>query len=683
MKPTHLLPLAATATLLQPTTALNASSLTTHYFSADAPWYLDRIPLFETSLTSLEEVYYYRWSLFRSHQRDLGSLGYLTTEFITDVGWQTHPYAILINAANYHLREARWCRDRRFKENYADILLGPQTNPTQFSEVIADGVYQGFLVDGVLDDAAARLGEMQRVWNVWNDTLDIGGYDDSKGLFYIQPLTDATEYTIASIDASGGYDGFLGGHAFRPSINSYQFANARAIASLAELSGDQALADEYTEKTETIKGLVLEHLWNETLGHFIDRFQVDNENVTYWDPIRGRELVGYVPWTHDLVDDEVEYASAWGHLLDGERLAGAKGMRTNEPSYEYYMVQYRYEGENRECQWNGPAWPYQTTQVLTGLANLLDHYPVSAAEGVVGRKEYNALLTQYAELHYNVNYGGILNLEENYDADSGEPIVGLVRSPHYFHSGFVDQVISGFVGIRPREDDVLEVNPLADGESVEYFRLERVVYHGRDVAVQWDKYGERYGTKGLVVEVDGEVVATEESLTRVTVDISRADPPVFDEPIAVSIQLGPEDEFPIGSVSVEGVDAAAIHNVIDGRVWFYPEVVNWWDTPVGDGNEIWFEVDLGQTLEVTRAEIAFAVHEESNVDVPGEYKVQIESGDGWVEVEVEVEGEGEYPDAVGNGITDVSFDVVSAQRVRLVFTPQEGVKVRLVEFKLF
>ncbi|KAL4861990.1 hypothetical protein BDV12DRAFT_207628 [Aspergillus spectabilis] len=673
--------LTVATTLLSAASALDADALTTKYFSADAPWYLDRIPLFETNITPLQEVYYYRWSIFRSHQRDLGDLGYISTEFITDVGWQTHPWAILINAANYHLREGRWCRDRRFKEDYADVLFGPQTNPTQFSEVLADGVWQGYLVDGVQADAVGRIAEMQRVYEGWNASLEFGGYDSSKGLYYIQPLTDATEYTIASIDASGGYDGFLGGEAFRPSINSYQYANALAISNLAALSGDDVLAAEYKDKAESIKALVQQHLWNSTFEHFIDRFFVDNENVTYWDPIRGRELVGYVPWTHDLPDDDETFAQAWKHLIDPEKLAGEKGIRTNEPSYEYYMRQYRYEGENRECQWNGPAWPYQTTQALTALANLLDHYPTSAAKGIIGKKDYNALLTQYAELHYNQNYGGILNLEENYDADTGLPIVGLVRSPHYFHSGFIDQVISGFVGIRPSADDILEVNPLADAESVEYFRLERILYHGHDVAVQWDKSGNRYGTAGLQVEVDGEVVATSDTLTRLTVDVSRLDPPEVERQIALSIQLGPDTEYPVGSISVPDVDAAAIHNVIDGRVWFYPEIVNWWDTPAGNGSEIWYQVEFATSVEVSRAEIAFAQHEESNVDVPGGYKVQVEveGGDGWVDVEPE----GGHKEAVGNGITNVSWEGVSTQRVRLVFIPKDGVKVRLVEFKLF
>ncbi|KAL4794264.1 Six-hairpin glycosidase-like protein [Aspergillus venezuelensis] len=660
--------------------ALNATSLTNQYFGNDSAWYTNRIPLFETSNTALQEVYYYRWSLFRSHQRDLGSLGYLSTEFINDVSWQTSPWAILINAANYHLREGRWCRDRRFKEDYADVLFSDITIHTQFSEVLADGVWQGYLVDGVLDDAVSRLQNMKGVYAVWNATLDIGGYDASKGMYYIQPLTDATEYTIASIDASGGYDGFLGGLAFRPSINTYQFANALAISNLAALSGDEATATEYADKAETLKGLVQENLWNSTLEHFIDRFYVDNENVSYWDPIRGRELVGYVPWTHDLPDDSEEYAQSWKHLLDSEKLAGEHGLRTNEPSYEYYMVQYRYEGEQPECQWNGPAWPYQTTQALTALANLLDHYPTSAGAGIVSKADYNNLLTQYAELHYNPNYDGILNLEEDYYADTGYPIVGLARSPHYFHSGFIDQVISGFVGIRPSSEDKLEVNPLADAT---YFRLENVLYHGHNVSLQWDATGEHYGSQGLQVEVDGEVVSTSDSLERVTIDLDRVTPPAIDRPIAKSIQLGLDTAYPVGSVSVSDTPESDIHNVIDGRVWFYPEIQNWWDTPAGDGEEIWYAIDFGSSVEVSRAEIAFAVSDSYgvNVDVPDSYRVQYDDGGEWVDVSL-AEG-GEYGQAVGNGITDVEWESITTSGVRLVFTPKEGVSVRLVELKVF
>ncbi|GKZ76244.1 hypothetical protein AnigIFM56816_005222 [Aspergillus niger] len=663
--------------------ALDADSILSKYFGNDAPWYSDRIPLFETDLSDIQDVYYYRWSIFRAHQRDLGSYGYISTEFLNDVSWQEEPYALLIDASNFHLREGRWCRDRRFTSDYSSFLFGPHGAPYQFSESMADGVWQAYLVNGVADDATPLLSSMQTVYAGWNSTsLGVGGYDTSKGLYWIQPLTDATEYTIASIDASGGEDGFTGGYAFRPSINSYQYANALAIAHIANLTGDTTIREQYTQLASTLKTRLQDDLWNSTFEHFIDRYEEDNEYVTYWDFIRGRELVGYVPWTHDLPDDNTTYANAWTHILNSSQLAGEHGLRTNEPSYQYYMVQYRYDGSNPECQWNGPAWPYQTTQVLTGLANLLDHYPKTAATGVITTTDYTNILLQYAKLHYNPARGGVLDIEEDYYSDTGSPIVGLPRSPHYFHSGFVDLILSGYVGIRPRADDVLEVNPQADASAVSYFRAERILYHGHEVAVQWDATGSQYGSAGLIVEVDGETVATSKTLTRLTVELSSASAPAVSRPIAVSVQLAADSDYPRGSVSVANADTDAVHAAIDGRVWFYwiEDVANGWDSPVGNGTEVWYQVEFGNATSTASAEVAFFANSTQGYDVPGSYRVETsDSTTGeWKEV-----SNGNYSSAVANGITTVSWDEVTTEALRLVFTPKTGEMVRLVEWKVF
>jgi hypothetical protein len=295
------------------------------------------------------------------------------------------------------------------------------------------------------------------------------------------------------------------------------YANARAIAELSALVGDTKGADEYLARAMAIRTRVQRDLWSPALGHFIDRYKAETPYVKYWQQIRGRELVGYLPWTFDMAPDDARFAGAWTHLLDPAGLGGQAGMRTVEPSYPYYMRQYRYEGTQPECQWNGPIWPFQTTQVLTGMANLLDHY----RQFVVTRSDYMRLLRQYAALHYQ---GNRLDLEEDYHPDTGRPIVGLARSHHYFHSAFVDLILTGLVGIRPRADDMLEVNPLVPGASdpqtLNWFRIQDVPYHGHSVAVTWDVDGRHYrGVAGLTIEVDGRRVAHRASLGRLSVPV--------------------------------------------------------------------------------------------------------------------------------------------------------------------
>ncbi|MCO5590106.1 hypothetical protein L7F22_044075 [Adiantum nelumboides] len=187
--------------------ALDKTSILQKYFGNDAEWYSDRIAFFDSSDKRLNEIYYYRWQIFRAHQRDLGNdYGFITTEFADDVSWQLSPWASLNDATGFHLNEGRWCRDRRFTHDYIEHMFGSRKgNDRHFSDYMADSVWNVYLVDHDSQSATQYLDQIKTVYDQWNDH-----YDSSKGLYYIEPLADATEYTIASIDASGGKDGFGG-----------------------------------------------------------------------------------------------------------------------------------------------------------------------------------------------------------------------------------------------------------------------------------------------------------------------------------------------------------------------------------------------------------------------------------------------------------------------------------------
>jgi hypothetical protein len=72
--------LAAASPLLK--RGLDAQALAQKYFGNDAPWYQDRIPYFECSDSDIQDVYFYRWKIFRAHQRDLGQRGYISTGIV-------------------------------------------------------------------------------------------------------------------------------------------------------------------------------------------------------------------------------------------------------------------------------------------------------------------------------------------------------------------------------------------------------------------------------------------------------------------------------------------------------------------------------------------------------------------------------------------------------------------------
>jgi hypothetical protein len=90
------------------------------------------------------------------------------------------------------------------------------------------------------------------------------------------------------------------------------------------------------------------------------------------------------------------------------------------------------------------------------------------------------------------------------------------RGDHYNHSGYGDLAITGLAGLRPRADNVLEINPLVPAGTWDWFCLDHVPYHGHIVTVVWDKTGSRFGKgKGLRVFADGREIARSPELTRI------------------------------------------------------------------------------------------------------------------------------------------------------------------------
>lgn len=93
--------------------ALDTAALGEQYFGNDAAWYRDKIPFFEISDSDIQDVYYYRWKIFRAHQRDLGERGYVSTGQYTHTHTHTHvPHEIgvvsLISHDIYGLLQSSW-----------------------------------------------------------------------------------------------------------------------------------------------------------------------------------------------------------------------------------------------------------------------------------------------------------------------------------------------------------------------------------------------------------------------------------------------------------------------------------------------------------------------------------------------------------------------------------------------
>jgi Mannosylglycerate hydrolase MGH1-like glycoside hydrolase domain/NedA-like, galactose-binding domain/Glycosyl hydrolase family 65, C-terminal domain len=629
---------------------IDHARLAKEYFKADANWYLKNIPFFECSDKKIQDVYYYRWKLYKAHIRNVGEKQYVITEFLDDVSWDKDPYSSLNDATGFHIYEGRWLKDRKYLDGYINYMYRGGGNDRHFSEGIAYATYAYYLVNDDSSFIKSQLSIMEHIYNLWLDH-----YDLKKDLYYIEPLLDATEYTISSIDASGGKDGFRGGDAFRPTINSYMYGNALAIARIAKMKDDTTLSRIYLKRAKQIKMNLQSDLWDDSLHHFIDRYEVSNQYVHYWDFIRGRELAGYVPWYYNLPDNSAKYNSAWANLMDTTKFLGRYGLRTDEPSYQYYMRQYRYAGAHPECQWNGPSWPFQETQVLEAMANLLNNY----SQKIISSSDYLKILLLYTQQHYLPD--GKLNLQEDYNPDTGKPIVGLYRSSHYNHSSYNDLIITGLCGIRPSEGNTLIINPLIDS-TIKYFCLDDVLYHGHNLSVIYDSDGKKYNLgKGLSVYVDGEKASLKKVAGKYEVNIGH---PIITKPkykVDLALNIWRND-FPKPSASINS-EPDSLYKAIDGRIWYFSEITNRWSTYGSLSPSDWYEIDFKKAKNVSSAKLYF-YEDDKTYKKPSNYNIEFWEGNQWQSIKEK----SRIPNLpVGNTVNTVTFDKVVTAKIKFIF----------------
>jgi hypothetical protein len=228
-----------------------------------------------------------------------------------------------------------------------------------------------------------------------------------------------------------------------------------------------------------------------------------------------REAIGFIPFKFDLAGPE--HAEAWSALADREAFWLPYGLTTAEKRDH----RYRTHGTGG-CEWDGPVWPFATSQTLDGLANMLSGPgPYYATK----QNYFDAMMT-YAQSHQYLDplyaYHGNPYLGEYLDPNTGYWLKGPYseRSRYYNHSTFADLVICGLAGLRPREDGIVDVNPLVPADSWDWFCLDRVQYHGHMLTILWDKYGTHYNRgAGLSVYCDDQLIAHSATLQRVTGDL--------------------------------------------------------------------------------------------------------------------------------------------------------------------
>lgn len=443
-------------------------------------WLSQNIPLFDCPDSVLKTVYNYRWWSFRKHLKQTPE-GFIFTEFITKVN-HAGKYNAISSALGHHIYEGRWLHNPQYINDYLFFWLYIDPKHTAprfhaFSSWVDDAVYNRYLVNLDKPFIQKMLLDLETDYRKWEQERQLPSQ-----LFWQFDVKDAMEESISGSRKEKN---------IRPTINSYMYGNALALAQMSALVGNDTLQQKYQQKAAVLKQLIHKNLWDESAVFF----KVKHENGVF---DNAREAIGFIPWYFNLPNDQPQYARQWNQLTDTTGFRAKWGITTAERRHPLF----RTHGSGHGCEWDGPLWPFATTQTLKGLSNLLTHYK---NKGTMTPQVFYDELSKYAQSH---QMKGQLYLGEYQDEKNGEWLKGdNPRSKFYNHSGFADLIISDLIGLKPRADDVLEVRPLVPQNQWDWFCLDKVLYHGKSIAILWDKTGKHYGKgKGMRIFADGKEV---------------------------------------------------------------------------------------------------------------------------------------------------------------------------------
>lgn len=453
--------------------------------SASAEWMSRNIPLFDCPQKNMEEMFYYRWWTLRKHIKRT-PVGYGMTEFLVQRSYADR-YNLIACAIGHHVMESRWLRDTTYVSQILNTWYRGNDGKAmqkmeKFSSWNPAAVFEAYKVFGDKAFVLNLRTDLEAEYARWKDTHMLPG-----GLYWQEDVRDGMEESV-----SGGRKKKYA----RPTINSYMWGNARALAEINRMAGNEEKAAGYDKEAENLKKLIEEKLWSNDRKFF--------ETLKGDTLANAREAIGFIPWYFNMPDNN-RFDEAWKQVTDEKGFSAPYGLTTAERRHPLF----RSHGTGT-CEWDGAIWPFASSQTLTAMANYINNYP----SPVVSDSVFFRQMELYVESQH---HRGRPYIGEYLDETNGAWLMGdRERSRYYNHSTFNDLMITGIAGLRPQADNSIVVNPLVPKGKWDYFCLDNVNYHGHVITIIWDKDGQRYHQgKGLMLLVDGRKVAQRDSLGKI------------------------------------------------------------------------------------------------------------------------------------------------------------------------
>ncbi len=486
-------------------------------------WFADNVPYFDSPDAGFKRMWYYRWWIVRFNMAQADTPDLKGYRFYEGKMGFDNPITFATPA---HLKELTYLRDPEFALQQAENAYRNQSP----SGAIVDPPGSPYWAETYSHWATSALAEYNRVHPIpaarlrallpavaadvraWLTTYD--GDGDS--------LPERKRPRVTGYDLDILSYWFWAGTKFDPEVEppnmervdfaSFVYANARGGAELARAGGDTTLATELDASADKIRQAAVSKLWDPSTEFFYPQRAQDDVRS----PIR--ELHGFFPFLTLLAPDEPRYVAALKKFVDpNEFWARFPPVITSQ--YHYKRWTWDMDGLTRNIA------PHPISMGARTLIQALKHYHQDA----ITADNFMDLMARYNSLVYpGVNpYDPYWrpNVHEYYSKwEPGQTVAHPKPSDisHDFHSMYNSLIVEGAIGLTPRDDDKIELQPLAQHWS--YFALHRLRYRGHDLTILWDQPDGkvRYAgyPEGFSLYIDGKAAFTRAGLEHVVYDPS-------------------------------------------------------------------------------------------------------------------------------------------------------------------
>jgi hypothetical protein len=484
-------------------------------------WFADNVPYFDASDAAAKKMWYYRWWIVRFHLVEGATTDLTGPAFYEGkLGFDN----VIGFAVPAQIKELTYLRDGRFGLSQAEnsyrnraasgAVKDPPGSPywgETYSHWNAAALLDFHRVHPI-DDAALKelLPAMAGDVRAW-----LSAYDRDNDALPERERPRVTGYDLDILSYWYFNNTRLDLRAEPPSLERVDFAsfvygNAVATSELAKAVGDQTLAADMAAQAERVRTATLTNLWDPGDSFFYPQTAAAHQRI----PIR--ELHAFFPFTFQLAPDEPSYVAALAPLVDpAEFWARYPPVITSQRHYRTWS--WEMDGLTRNIA------PHPISMGGRTLIQVLKHYKQSS----VTPDHFMQLLARFNELVYpGVHPSDPLwrpNVHEYYS--EWEPNSRSLRPKpsdisHDFHSMYCSLIVEGAVGLTPRSDAWIELQPLA--RRWDYFLLDRLRYRDRDLTIVWDRPDGQVRYPGLPegfsLLIDGEMAFTRPSLDHVRYD---------------------------------------------------------------------------------------------------------------------------------------------------------------------